>query len=102
MGSLIADIKFALRTLRRSPLFTTVAVPSLALGIGANTAIFTLMDQLMLRLLPVKDPGSLVMLYQEGPHNGSNSGPRMHSYPLYQDFQKKGEPFSDVICRRPV
>ena len=42
------------------------------------------------------------MLYQEGAHMGSNSGPRMHSYPLYQDFQKKAEPFAEVICRRQV
>ncbi len=102
MGALWADLKFALRTLRRSPLFTGIAILSLALGIGANTAIFTLMDQLMLRLLPVKDPDNLVMLYQEGPHMGSNSGQRMHSYPLYQDFQKKAETFSEIICRRPV
>jgi predicted permease len=102
MGALVTDLKFALRTLRRSSLFTSIAILSLALGIGANTAIFTLMDQLMLRMLPIKDPGSLVMLYQEGPHMGSNSGPRMHSYPLYQDFQQKGEPFAEVICRRPV
>lgn len=102
MGSLLADLKFALRTLRRSPLFSSIAILSLALGIGANTAIFTLMDQLMLRLLPIRDPDSLVMLYQEGSHMGSNSGPRMHSYPLYQDFQKKAEPFAEVICRRAV
>jgi predicted permease len=102
MRALPADLKFALRTLRRSPLFTSIAILSLALGIGANTAIFTLMDQLMLRLLPIRDPSSLVMLYQEGPVMGSNSGPRMHSYPLYQDFQKKAEPFAEVICRRPV
>ncbi len=102
MGNLLADLKFALRTLRRSPLFTSIAILSLALGIGANTAIFTLMDQLLLRVLPIRDPGTLVMLYQEGPHMGSNSGPRMHSYPLYQDFQQKAEPLADVICRRGV
>jgi predicted permease len=102
MPALLQDLRFALRTLRKAPLFTSIAVFSLALGIGANTAIFTLMDQLMLRLLPIRDPESLVMLYQEGAHMGSNSGPRMHSYPLYQDFQKKAEPFADVICRRPV
>ena len=102
MGAILADLKFALRTLRRNPLFTSIAVLSLALGIGANTAIFTLMDQLMLRLLPIRDPSTLVMLHQEGSHMGSNSGPRMHSYPIYQDFQKKAEPFAEVICRRPV
>jgi hypothetical protein len=75
---------------------------SLALGIGANTAIFTLMDQLMLRQLPVKNPGQLVMLYQRGPHNGSNMGDRMNSYPIYQDFQKKATPLSEVLCRRLI
>jgi hypothetical protein len=65
-------LKFAFRTLSRSPLFTGIAVLSLALGVGANTAIFTILDQLMLRLLPVKDPANLVMLYQEAPNNGNN------------------------------
>src|SRR3954471_13915303 len=100
MTSLFADFRFALRTIRRSPLFAAVAVISLALGIGANTAIFTIMDQLMLRQLPVKDPEQLVMLFQRGSHNGSNMGQRMHSYPIYQDFQQKAAPFSEVICRR--
>lgn len=100
MANLLSDLRFAVRTLRRAPLFTGIAILSLALGIGANTAIFTLMDQLMLRMLPVKDPEQLVMMIQEGSHNGSNMGTRMHSYPLYQDFQKKGEPFSEVFCRR--
>ena len=58
MTRILHDISFAFRNLRRSPLFTLVAVSSLALGIGANTAIFTLIDQLMLRLLPVQDPSS--------------------------------------------
>lgn len=100
--SLTPDLRSSLRAMRRSPLFTSVAVLSLALGIGANTAIFTLVDQLMLRQLPVKNPENLVMLYQRGSHNGSNLGDRMHSYPMYQDFQKKAAPFSDVMCRRLV
>ena len=100
MTGLFSDFRFALRTLARSPLFTGIAVLSLAFGTGANTAIFTLMDQLMFRQLPVRDPDSLVMLYQDGPHSGSNMGYRMHSYPLYQDLQQKAEPFSEVLCRR--
>ena len=100
MTSLLADLRFAIRTYARQPLFAFVAILSLALGIGANTAIFTIMDQLMLRRLPVRDPDSLVMLYQKGPHNGSNIGDRMHSYPIYADFQQKGAPLSEVLCRR--
>src|SRR5262250_1086513 len=102
MPNLVGNLRFALRAMQRSPLFAAVAILSLALGIGANTAIFTLMDQMMLRALPVKDPGQLVMLYQRGAHNGSNMGPRMHSYPIYQDFQQKAAPFSEVLCRRLV
>ena len=102
MSALLHDLRYALRGLRRSPLFATVAVLSLALGIGANTAIFTLIDQVLLRKLPVRSPEQLVMLYQTGPHNGSNMGTRMHSYPMYQDFQQRAEPFSEVLCRRLV
>src|SRR5580700_2588505 len=100
MTHLFLDLRFALRALRRSPLFSTVAILSIALGIGSNTAIFTLLDQILLRQLPVKDPDKLVMLYQRGAHNGSNMGDRMHSYPIYQDFQQKAKPLAEVLCRR--
>jgi predicted permease len=102
MTNLLADLRFALRALRRSPLFSTVAILSIALGIGSNTAIFTLLDQILLRQLPVKDPDKLVMLYQRGAHNGSNMGDRMHSYPIYQDFQQKAKPLAEVLCRRLI
>jgi predicted permease len=98
----LSDLRLAIRGLRRSPLFAAVAILSLALGIGANTAIFTLIDQILLRKLPVAAPEQLVMLYQRGSHMGSNMGPRMHSYPLYQDLQKKAEPLAEVLCRRIV
>ena len=102
MTSFMPDVRFAFRAIRRSPLFASIAILSLALGIGANTAIFTIMDQLMLRQLPVKDPDQLVMLYQKGAHNGSNMGARMQSYPIYRDLQQKGAPLSEVICRRLI
>ena len=102
MTSSLSDLRLAIRGLRRSPLFAAVAILSLALGIGANTAIFTLIDQILLRKLPVAAPEQLVMLYQRGSHMGSNMGPRMHSYPLYQDLQKKAEPLAEVLCRRIV
>jgi predicted permease len=94
------DLRFAVRGLFRSPLFSIVAILSLALGIGANTAMFTLIDQILLRQLPVKAPDELVMLYQQGANNGSNMGSRMHSYPIYQEYQKRAEPLAEVICRR--
>jgi predicted permease len=102
MANLSADLRFALRSLRRNPLFSIVAILSLALGIGANTAIFTLLDQVLLRKLPVKAPEELVMLYQRGPHNGNNMGDRMHSYPIYRDYQQKAAPLSEVLCRRLI
>ena len=102
MSDLSGDLRYAVRGLRRSPLFAIVAILCLALGIGATTAIATLMDQVLFRSLPVKDPGRLVMLYQEGPHNGSNAGSRMNSYPMYMDFQQKGAPLQEVLARRPV
>ena len=102
MTTSTSDLRLAVRGLRRSPLFATVAILSLALGIGANTAIFTLIDQILLRKLPVTAPEQLVMLYQQGAHNGSNMGTRMHSYPMYQDFQKRAEPLAEVLCRRLV
>ena len=79
-----------------------MAILSLALGIGANSAIFTLIDQVLLRKLPVARPDELVMLYQQGSHNGSNMGARMHSYPIYQDYQQRAEPLAEVLCRRLV
>ena len=94
------DLKLAVRGLFRNPLFSIVAILSLSLGIGANTAIFTLIDQILLRKLPVKNPEELVMLYQTGPHAGSNMGSRMHSYPIYQEYQKRAEPLAEVVARR--
>src|SRR5262245_39838021 len=102
MMTLLNDVRLAVRGLRRSLLFSSVAILSLALGIGANTAIFTLIDQILLRALPVKAPEQLVMLYQRGMHNGSNMGARMHSYPIYQDIQRRAEPLAEVLCRRLV
>ncbi len=100
MRSIGKDIQFALRTFRKSPVFTVVALLSLALGIGANTAIFTLLDQVLLRLMPVKNPQQLVLLHMEGFHYGSNWGYNSLSYPMYRDFQDNNSVFSGMFCRR--
>ncbi len=100
MVALWSEAKSAARTLARSPLFTLAAVLSLALGIGANTAIFSLLDQLVLRLLPVRNPEQLVMIWSTGPHMGNNQGSRAQSYPMYQEYQKQAKFFSHVFARR--
>jgi predicted permease len=99
MGNFVQDLRYAFRTLRKAPLFTSVAVLSLALGIGANTAIFTLVNQLILQLLPVRDPEQLVMLTARGQHYGSNTGNNAISYPMYQDFRDKNQVFQGMFCR---
>ena len=101
MGNLWNDVKFAARTLGRSPVFTGVAVLSVALGIGANTAIFSLLDQVLLRLLPVKEPQQLVLLSMKGMHYGNNNGGNALSYPMYDDFRKNNQVFSGMFCRFP-
>ncbi len=83
-------------------MFTAVAVLSLALGIGANTAIFTLLDQVLLRLLPVKDPQQLTLLTMRGHHYGSNWGGNMISYPMFRDFQDHNEVFTGMCARRAM
>src|SRR4051794_41139819 len=99
MSNLLADIRFAFRTFARVPIFTTVAVASLALGIGANTAVFTLMDQVLLRALPVENPERLVQVFARGSHYGSNWGSNSMSYPMYRNFRDGNQVFDGMICR---
>ena len=96
---LTQDLRFALRTLRKAPVFTAIAVLSLAFGIGANTAVFTLTDQILLRLMPVKNPQELVQLAGRGNHQGNNRGGNALSYPMYRDFLGREDVFNGVLCR---
>jgi putative ABC transport system permease protein len=99
MTKLAQDVLYAIRGFRKAPVFSAVAVVSLALGIGANTAIFTLVDQLILRLLPVQDPGHIVLLRGRGRHYGGNNGMNALSYPMYQDLRDRNQAFSAMMCR---
>jgi predicted permease len=100
MGHVTSDLKFVLRSLGRSPLFVLVAVMSLALGIGANSTIFSLLDQVLLRSLPVKDPQRLVSMDWDGTFSGSARNDHAFSYPMYVGFRDKTENiFAGVLAR---
>ena len=101
LDTVLRDLRYTFRMLARTPGFTAVAVLTLALGIGANTAIFTLLDQVLLRLLPVKDPQQLVLLTMRGTYYGSNWGGNAISHPMFRDFRDHNEVFSEMFCRFP-
>jgi putative ABC transport system permease protein len=102
MNGLLQDLRYAVRQLRKSPGFATVAILTLALGIGANTAIFSLLDQALLRSLPVKDADRLVILKYEGSNNGRlqsrTDGKFYFSYPMYRDLRDRNSVFSGLIA----
>ena len=98
--SILSDIRYAGRTLRTSPVFVAVAVLSIALGVGANTAIFTLVDQVLLRQLPVTRPHELVLVTVRGTQYGSAWGDGNElSYPMYEDLRGHNEVFTGLFCR---
>jgi predicted permease len=97
---LAQDGKYGVRAMLRSPGITLVALLSLALGIGANTAIFSLLDTVMLKSLPVKEPSRLV-LFGDGLDQGISDGfpnTALYTYPFYREMQKKNRVFSDVAA----
>jgi putative ABC transport system permease protein len=102
---MLDDLKFALRQLIKSPGFAVTAILTLALGIGANTAIFSLLDQALLRSLPVRDPQQLVVLEATPfkPWNGSSSisggdETAYFSYPMYKDLRDQNKVFDGLIA----
>ncbi|HXH51618.1 MAG TPA: ABC transporter permease [Terriglobia bacterium] len=95
MSSLFQDLKYGLRTLGRNPGFTAVAVLTLALGIGANTAIFTVVNSLLFRPLPVKQPGRLVAVFST--HKGNETF-SPSSFPDYSDLRDRNRVFSGVAA----
>jgi predicted permease len=103
MGNFAQDLKYALRMLGKNPGFTIVAVITLALGIGANTAIFSLTDQVLLRMLPVGHPQKLVILRSPGPSPGRNwndgPGGTSFSYPAYKDLRDQNQVLSGLLAR---
>jgi predicted permease len=103
MQSLWKDVRFGLRMLAKSPGFTAIAVITLALGIGANTAIFSLMNQVLLQRLPVKNPDELVIVRAPGPQTGHVStdgdSAESFSYPMYKGLRDTNSVFSGILAR---
>src|SRR5579863_4285098 len=96
------DLRYAIRQLAKSPGFAAVAIVTLALGIGANTAIFSLLDQAVLRSLPVKDADRLVILQSLGSFKGHTSSRTdenfYFSYPMYRDLRDRNSVFASLIA----
>jgi predicted permease len=103
MHGLWQDVRYGLRMLAKNPGFTAIAVLTLALGIGANTAIFSLLNQILLRRLPVRNPKELVVLKSPGPKSGhiwsDGDDSEIFSYPLYKGLAKNTSVFDGVIAR---
>jgi putative ABC transport system permease protein len=102
MNGWLQDFRYAARQLRKAPGFAAVAIITLALGIGANTAIFSLLDQALLRNLPVKDADRLVLLKYEGSNTGRlnsrSDGHFYFSYTMYSDLRDRNSVFSGVLA----
>ncbi len=100
MDQLRQDFRFALRSLRRAPAFSIIIILTLGLGIGANTAIFSLLDQVLLRMLPVRDPQELVILNGPGPFSGRTNNNMTFSVPMFRGLEQgSGDVMTGMLAR---
>src|SRR5579859_1330292 len=96
LESLLRDLRFAFRALRRTPGFTAIAVVVMALGIGANVALFTVVRNVILKPLPFKDPDRLLMLYEDSVRNPGQPDYNVVAGGVYQEWKKQNHTFSDL------
>src|SRR5688572_20192762 len=99
MDSLWMDLRFALRNLRRSPGFTLAAIATLALGIGATTAIFSVVDGVLLRPTPFVDDGRLLVVWETDRSSGTLREPA--SFPDFLDFQERSRTLGEMAAILP-
>jgi predicted permease len=97
METLLQDVRYGLRVLRKNPAFTVIAVVTLALGIGANTALFSVVNGVLLNPLPFPEPNQLVSLHENKPNFEGGS----ISYPNFLDWQKENHTLSSMAIARP-
>jgi predicted permease len=102
LDRLVQDVRYGVRTLAKNAAFSLVAMLTLALGIGANTAMFSLLDQVVLRLLPVRDPEKVLIVRETGNHYGNSYGTNTISWPMFEDLRDHNQVFSGMFCRFPA
>ncbi len=108
ISTFVQDVRFALRQVRQAPGFVLTAVLTLSLGVGANTAVYSLLDQALLRVLPVRAPEQLVVLSAPGKAWQGHTGDRgagadkSFSYPMYRDLRDRAKVFDGLIATSPA
>src|SRR5205085_12389068 len=98
MRNVVHDLRYGLRVMAKKPGFTFIAVITLALGIGANTAIFSVVNAVLLRPLPYRQPEQLVKVYQAAPSSDRKSAPTLWSYPRFEVLRDSSQSFAEIAA----
>jgi hypothetical protein len=99
---LLRDIRYGIRTLRRTPGFASIAILVMALGIGANVALFTVVRSVLLKPLPFDDPNHLVMLYEAGLHEDDSAGSNPVSGGMYAEWKNQNRSYSGLALAKGI